>query len=79
MADVELGDLGDGGDGDDIVEGEAVPCVRLDAVLDGEARRIADPLELGRPILPLRMRIAAGVELDDRSAEAERGFDLFLR
>ena len=37
MADVELSELRDGGDGDDIVVGQAVTRVRLDAILRGEA------------------------------------------
>ena len=68
--------LRDGGDGHDIVEGQAVAGVRLDAVLGGERGGIGDALQLGRPLLALDMGVAAGVELDDRRAEPDRGLDL---
>ena len=79
MADVELGELRDGGDGDDIVEGQAVAGVRLDAVLGRERGAVGDALQLGRALLALGMGVAAGVELDDRRAEPDRGGDLLLR
>src|SRR4029079_17798846 len=71
-------ELRDGGDGNDVVEGEAVPGVRLDAVLDGERGAIAEPLEFDGPLFAHDMGISAGVEFDDRGAEAERRFDLSL-
>ena len=78
MADVELGDLGDGGDRDDIVEGQAVAGMRLDAVLGGQRGAVGDTPQFGRALLALGVGIAAGVELDDRRAEPNRGFDLAL-
>ena len=78
MADVELGELRDGGDGRDIVEGQAVAGVRLDAVLDGERGAVGDALQLGGALLAVDMGVAAGVELDDRRAEADGGLDLRL-
>ena len=71
MADVELGELRDGGDGHDIVEGQAVAGVRLDAVLGGERGAVGDALQLGGALLAVDMGVAAGVELDDRRAEPE--------
>ena len=64
--------------GDDIVEGQAVAGVRLDAVLHGQRGAVGDALQLGRPLLAIDMRVAAGVELDDRRAEPQRGLDLPL-
>src|SRR5438270_13848143 len=79
MADVELGYLRDGRDRDHIVEGEAVPRVRLDAILHRECRRVRDPLQLRGALLALHMGVTAGVELDDRSAQTQRRIDLSLR
>ena len=79
MADVELGELRDGGDRDDIVEGQAVAGVRLDAVLGRERGAVGDALQLGRALLALDMGVAAGVEFDDRRAEPQRGLDLLAR
>ena len=76
MADVELGQLRDGGDRADIVEGEAVAGVGLDAVLDGERGAIGDALQLRGALLAVDMGVAAGVELDDRRAEPDRRVDL---
>ena len=53
--------------------------MRLDAVLHGERGAVGDALQLGRALLAFEMGVAAGVELDDRRAEADRGFDLRLR
>ena len=78
MADVELGELRDGGDRRDIVEGQAVAGVGLDAVLDGQRGAIGDALQFGRVLLALDMGVAAGVELDHRRAEPNRGLDLSL-
>src|SRR3546814_4113380 len=47
MADVELGELGDGRDGDDIVVGQAMARVRLDAVLPRERGGVGEAAELG--------------------------------
>ena len=58
--------------GHDIVEGQAVAGVRLDAVLGGERGRVGDALQLGGALLALDMGIAAGVELDHRRAEPQR-------
>ena len=76
VADVELGDLRDGGDRLDIVEGEAVAGMGLDAVLDGERGGVGDAAQLLGARLALGMGVAAGVELDDRRAEPHRGLDL---
>ena len=78
MADVELGELRDGGDGSDIVEGQAVAGVGLDAVLGRQRGAVGDALKLGGALLALDMGVAAGVELDHRSAEPERRVDLLL-
>src|SRR5690349_19602391 len=78
MADVEFGQLRDGGHRDDIVEGEAVAGVRLNAVLDRKRRAIGDTLKLGRPLLTLDTSITTGVELDDRRAKTDGGGDLLL-
>ena len=79
MADVELGELGDGGDRDDIVEGQAVAGVRLDAVLDRERGAVGDALAARGALLALDVGVAAGVELDHRRAEAEGRLDLASR
>src|SRR5262249_7739883 len=47
MADVQLSDLRDRGDRNDIVESQPVTRVRLDGVLDGQSRAIADALQFG--------------------------------
>ena len=78
MADVELGQLGDGGDGCDIVEGQAVAGVRLDAVLGGERGGIGNALQFRGALLAFDMGVAAGVELDHRRAEPQGGVDLPL-
>src|SRR5205085_12156291 len=78
MADVELGQLRDGGNGDDIVEGQAVAGVRLDAVLDRKRGTIGDALQFSGALVAVDMGIAAGVEFDDRRAEADGGCDLLL-
>ena len=78
MADVELGELRDRGDRHDIVEGQAVAGMRLDAVLDRERGAVGDAPQLGRAFLALDMGVAAGVEFDDRRAEPHRGLDLAL-
>jgi len=78
MADVELGELRDCGDGHDIVEGQAVAGVGLDAVLHRQCGAVGDTLQLGGAFVAFDMGIAAGVELDDRSAEADRRGDLLL-
>ena len=76
MADIELGDVGNGGDRLDIVEGQAVAGMRLDAVLGRQRRRLGDAAELDCLLVAGQMRVAAGVELDDRRAEANRRLDL---
>ena len=76
MADVELGELRDGGDRNDIVEGQAVAGMGLDAVLGGERGAIGDALQLGGAAPRRRMGVAAGVEFDHRRAEAQGGVDL---
>ena len=58
--------------GCDIVEGQAVAGMRLDAVLDRQRGAIGDALQFGGLLLALDMGVAAGVELDDRRAEADR-------
>src|SRR5687767_15449101 len=78
MADVELAKLGDGGDRHDIVEGQAVAGVRLDAVLRGQRGSVGDSAKLGRPLLAVELGIAAGVKLDDRRSKRDRGRDLPL-
>ena len=78
VADVELGELRDGGDRLDVVVSQAVPGVRLDAVLGGERGHVGDLLQLDRDLLALGMRVFAGVELDHRRAEPQRGFELAL-
>ena len=72
MADIELADLRDRGDRDDIVERQAVAGMRLDAVLGGKRGGIGDSLELGRTRVAVEFAIAAGMNLDDRRAQAER-------
>ena len=62
--------------GGDIVEGQAVAGMGLDAVLDGERGGVGDAAQLGGARLALEMGVAAGVELDDRRAEPDRGLDL---
>ena len=52
--------------------------VGLDAVLHRERGAVGDSLQLGGALLPLGMGVAAGVELDDRRAEADRRRDLAL-
>src|SRR3546814_3706040 len=76
MADVELGELGDGRDGDDIVVGQAMARVRLDAVLPRERGGVGEAAELGGAVLALGTGISAGVEFDDRRPEAHRRLDL---
>src|SRR6185503_9640352 len=78
MPDVELGELGDRGHRNHIIEGQAVAGVRLDAVLDRERRAIGDALQLRRALLAVEMGIAAGVEFDDRRAEAHGRRHLLL-
>ena len=48
----------------------------LDAVLAGERGGVGDAAQLRRLRLALEMGVAAGVELDDRRAEPDRGLDL---
>ena len=72
MADVELGQLGDGGDRHDIVEGQAMAGMRLDAVLGGQRGGVGNALQFGGAFLALDMGVAAGVELDHRRAEPDR-------
>src|SRR3546814_7768045 len=69
MADVELGELGDGRDGDDIVVGQAMARVRLDAVLPRERGGVGEAAELGGAVLALGTGISAGVAFDDRRSE----------
>ncbi len=76
MADVELPDLRNGGDRLDIVEGEAVAGMGLDAVLGREGRCVGDAAQLRRPFFPLQMGVTTGMELDDRCPKADRGLDL---
>ena len=64
--------------GRDIVEGQAVAGVGLDAVLGGERGAVGDAPEFGGALLAVDMGEAAGVELDHRRAEANRGLDLAL-
>src|SRR5689334_18420967 len=78
MADVELGDLRDCGDGNDVVEGQAVAGVRLDAVLHRQCRAVGNPLELDRSFFAFRVSVAPRVELDDGGAEPQGGVDLPL-
>src|SRR4051794_6871985 len=59
MADVELPELRDGGDRLDVVEGQAVAGMRLDAVLGGERGGVGDAAQLGGPRLAFEMRVAA--------------------
>src|SRR5205823_1491349 len=70
--------LRDGSDGNDIVEGQAVAGVRLDAVLDGQRGAVADPPQFRRSLVAFRVGVAPGMKLDDRSAEADGGRDLLL-
>src|SRR5438270_2818541 len=79
MADVELGYVRDRGDRDHIVEGEAMPRVRFNAVLHRERRRVGNPFQLRGALLALHMGVTAGVELDDWSAQTQRRIDLSLR
>ena len=44
--------------------------------LAASAAAVGDALQLGGALLALDMGVAAGVEFDDRRAEADRGFDL---
>jgi hypothetical protein len=53
VSDVQLLELRDRCDRDNIVEGEAVPGMRLDAVLDGERGRSGNPAQLLRSRLAL--------------------------
>ena len=76
MADVELLELRDGGNGGDIVEGEAVAGMGLDAVLGGERGGVGDAAELLRLRLPFQMGVAAGMELDDGRLQPDRRLDL---
>ena len=48
----------------------------LDAVLRGERGGVGEAAQLGGARLAVQMGVAAGVELDDRRAEADRGLDL---
>ena len=64
--------------GRDIVERQAVPGMRLDAILGGERGHVGDPAQLDRLRLADQMRVAAGMELDHRRAEPERGVELGL-
>ena len=76
MADIEFGELGDGGDRGDVVEGETVTGMGLEAVLGGERGGVGEAAELFGAGFAFEMRVAAGVELDDRRAEADRSLDL---
>ena len=62
--------LGDGGDRLDVVEGEAVAGMGLDAVLGGERGGVGEAAQLVGARLALEMGVAAGVELDDRRLRA---------
>ena len=76
MADVEFRQLRDGGDRLDVLVGETVAGVRLDAVLDCECGEVGDLLELDGDLIALGVRVFAGVEFDHRGAELQGGFEL---
>src|SRR5258706_8862485 len=76
MADIQLPHLRDRGDGGDIVIGQAVAGMDLYPVLRGECGGIGEAAQLGGPGLALEFGITPGMELDYRSAEPERRFDL---
>ena len=76
MADVELPHLRDGGDRLDVVIGEAVAGMDLDAVLGGERGGVGEAAQLRALRLSGHLGIAAGVQLDDRRAERQRRLDL---
>ena len=76
MADVELGNLGNRRDWRDIVIGQSVACVRLNAVARGERGGVADPAQLFGARGSGQLGIGAGVKFDDRRAQPDRGIDL---
>jgi hypothetical protein len=65
MPDVEFGELRDRRNRLDIVEGEPMARMHLDAVLRRKRGCVGQPAQLLRPRLAFEFRIAAGVELDD--------------
>ena len=76
MADIELAHLGDRRDRRDIVIGQAVAGMDLDAVLRGECRRVGQAAQFLGLGLAGKLGIAARVQLDDRRTEAECSLDL---
>jgi hypothetical protein len=76
MADIQFGELRDRRHRGDIVEGQAVAGMGLDAVPARERGGVGEAAQFGRPLLSPEMRVAAGVEFDDRRAQPDRGRDL---
>ena len=74
MADVEFGNLRDGGDGDHVIERQAMPCVRFDAVLGAQRCRIRQAAQFDA--IGITMRVFARVQLDHRRTQAQRRVDL---
>ena len=71
VANVEFRELGNRGDRLDVLISEAVPGVRLDAVLGGERSHVGNALQFRGASVTLRMGIFAGVEFDHGGAKPQ--------
>ena len=76
MPDVEFSELRDSGNRLDIIERQAVACMRFDAIFGGQSSRIGNTAEFDFALCAFGMGIFARVEFHDWRAQADGGFNL---